>query len=84
MTVNDRSVESLDTNTSQSQIILELSAEEVGKTFFAGEDQSSNIIYDDVSNTMSISVHDKNTCVHGHGGCHYTEIPSDLQIVSLH
>lgn len=83
VTVNERSVEVLDPITSQSSTILQLDERDAGKTFFAGEDQSSKITYNDTDGTISVSVFDVNTCEVGHGGCYYTEIPSDLKIVTL-
>ncbi len=83
VTVNERSVEVLDPITDQSRTVLQLDERDAGKTFFAGEDQSSKITYNDTDGTISVSVFDVNTCKVGHGGCYYTEIPSDLKIVTL-
>ena len=83
VTVNERSVEVLDPISNQSRTILQLDGGDAGKTFFAGEDQSSKITYDDTDGTVTVSVFDVDTCELGHGGCYYTEIPSDLKTVKL-
>jgi len=83
ITVNDRDVEMLNVITGESRILVELSDEEISKTYYAGEVGSSKFNYNDVTNTITVSVFDKNTCEIGHGGCYYSEIESDVQIINL-
>ncbi len=83
VTVDERSVEVLDPRTSQSRTVLRLVDRDVNKTFFADENHSSKITYNETDNTISVSVFDLNTCAEGHGGCYYMEITPDLRVVKL-
>lgn len=83
VTVNDRNIEVLDVRTNQSKTVVELSENEVDKTFLAGEVGSSKFDYDDSTNSISVSVFDKNTCEAGLGGCYYSEIESDIRVIKL-